>query len=81
MKKGRVILVIIILIVIIVGIFYFTGDGFRCSLEPESGTCKAIFERYYFDSSENICKQFIWGGCGGVVPFKTIEDCQKVCES
>lgn len=50
-----------------------------CQLIPEAGPCKAAFKRYYFDQKEKKCKEFIWGGCNGVVPFETLEDCQKKC--
>lgn len=50
-----------------------------CRKKPDRGPCKAIFEAYYFDSSSRSCKKFIWGGCQGVVPFKTLEDCQNTC--
>jgi hypothetical protein len=48
-----------------------------CSLEPDAGLCNAAFTRYYYDSDERECKEFIWGGCGGVVPFETMEDCEE----
>lgn len=48
-----------------------------CSLVPEIGPCNAAFNRYYFDPKEKKCKSFIWGGCGGVVPFLTLEECQE----
>ncbi|TVQ16641.1 MAG: hypothetical protein EA361_03865, partial [Bacteroidetes bacterium] len=51
----------------------------RCSLEPESGICKARIPKYYFDEIDNECKEFIWGGCGGVVPFDTMEECENQC--
>lgn len=51
----------------------------RCSLEPESGPCKAMFKRYYYDKEDKKCKEFIWGGCDGVVPFETMEECEKQC--
>lgn len=47
-----------------------------CSLEPETGDCKAAIPRYYYDKKEGICKEFIWGGCEGTVPFETLEECQ-----
>jgi hypothetical protein len=50
-----------------------------CMLEPETGPCKAAFERYYYDQEEKTCKMFLWGGCNGVVPFETLEECQKKC--
>ncbi len=50
-----------------------------CRKKPDRGPCKAIFEAYYFDGSSRSCKMFIWGGCQGVVPFKTLQDCQNTC--
>lgn len=51
----------------------------KCSLKPETGPCKALFKKYYYDAGSKTCKSFIWGGCGGVVPFDTLEDCNKAC--
>ena len=51
----------------------------RCDLTPDPGLCKAYFPKYYFDKVEGKCKEFIWGGCNGVVPFDTLEEC-KQCE-
>jgi hypothetical protein len=51
----------------------------KCSLKPETGPCKAFFKKYYYDTGSKTCKSFIWGGCGGVVPFDTVEDCNKTC--
>ncbi len=48
----------------------------KCSQIPEIGSCKAAFKKYYFDKTEKKCKEFIWGGCNGVVPFETLEECQ-----
>ena len=50
-----------------------------CALEPNSGPCQAAIPKWYFDKQEGKCKQFYWGGCGGVVPFDTEEEC-KACE-
>ncbi|KAJ3036222.1 hypothetical protein HDV00_002976 [Rhizophlyctis rosea] len=52
-----------------------------CSLKPETGPCRALFYKYYYDSAAGQCKQFVWGGCGGVVPFQTETECEKSCES
>ncbi|UJH66333.1 BPTI/Kunitz domain-containing protein [Allomuricauda sp. SCSIO 65647] len=46
-----------------------------CGLEPEVGDCDAAIPKYYFDKEEQECKEFIWGGCGGVVPFDSMEEC------
>lgn len=51
----------------------------NCQLTPEPGPCKGAFKMYYFDQEEKTCKSFIWGGCNGVVPFKTLEECQEKC--
>ncbi len=48
--------------------------GNRCSLEPSPGNCYAAITKYYYDQTENECKPFTWGGCGGVVPFETLEE-------
>lgn len=52
----------------------------RCTLEPDPGTCKAAIPKYFFNPAQGICQEFIWGGCGGTVPFETMEDCEKTCE-
>ncbi len=48
----------------------------KCGLEPDPGFCLAAFPKYYFDQEEGKCKQFTWGGCDGVVPFETLEECE-----
>ena len=51
-----------------------------CSSEPERGPCKAEIPRYYFDKDENICKEFIYGGCeGNLNNYETKKDCFKTC--
>lgn len=52
----------------------------RCNLEPDAGFCKAAIPKYYYDKQDKKCKQFTWGGCGGVVPFDTMEECEKQCD-
>jgi hypothetical protein len=49
----------------------------KCSQKGEAGPCKALIKKYYFDPTEKKCKEFIWGGCDGVVPFQTLEECQS----
>jgi hypothetical protein len=52
----------------------------RCNLKPDAGFCNAAIPKYYYDNNEKKCKQFTWGGCGGVVPFDTMEECEKQCD-
>jgi hypothetical protein len=49
---------------------------YLCSLKPEPGNCNASFSKYYFDDITKRCEVFTWGGCGGVVPFNTREECE-----
>ena len=52
-----------------------------CLLVPDPGLCQAAFPRYYYNSETDKCTQFLWGGCGGVVPFETLEECKHACGS
>ncbi len=52
-----------------------------CQLEPDPGLCKAYMPKYYFDKVTNSCQEFIWGGCGGVIPFEMMENCTQQCEN
>ena len=51
----------------------------RCKLAPATGPCKARIPRYFFNQKTKGCEMFIWGGCKGVVPFKTLFHCQRSC--
>ena len=52
----------------------------ECYLEPDSGPCLAYVPMYYYNTDTQACEMFIWGGCGGTVPFENIEDCINSCE-
>ena len=47
----------------------------KCNQVPDAGSCFAAFRRFYFDKTTMTCDTFIWGGCNGVVPFETMEEC------
>ena len=51
----------------------------RCLQKGERGRCRAFFPRFYFDQESGKCMKFIWGGCGGVVPFETMQSCEETC--
>jgi hypothetical protein len=53
----------------------------RCEIEPIAGPCEALIYKYYFDQETQTCEEFMWGGCEGVVPFETMEECQTSCET
>ena len=46
-----------------------------CTLLPDPGPCEAAIPAWYFDNDWGSCTQFTWGGCGGTVPFETLEEC------
>lgn len=50
----------------------------KCNLKPDAGPCEAYIPKFYYDNDTGKCKEFIWGGCDGVVPFDTLEECE-VC--
>ena len=50
-----------------------------CHYIPNAGICLAAIPKYYYDQEENQCMEFTWGGCGGLVPFETLEDCESSC--
>ena len=52
----------------------------RCDLKPEGGPCKGLFWKYYYSPKTKKCEKFVYGGCGGVVPFDTKEECEELCE-
>jgi len=51
----------------------------KCLMKPDKGPCKAIFWKYYFNPKTNRCEEFLYGGCEGVVPFETKEECLTTC--
>ena len=53
----------------------------NCDLLPDPGFCFADIEIFYYNQDTGMCEETFWGGCGGIVPFWTLEDCQNACES
>lgn len=61
---------------IIAGIVFYVGfarnsrgfqvaDGGICSLPAETGPCRGLFPKWYYDSGTKSCKEFTYGGCDG----------------
>ena len=71
---------IILLINIILGQEEQDSLPDECSLLPDPGMCFAAIPKYFYNQDTGLCEQFIWGGCGGVVPFDNIQDCMDACE-
>jgi hypothetical protein len=51
-----------------------------CVAKAKPGKCKGSIPKVYYDFRENRCKTFYWSGCGGFVPYQTMESCVKECE-
>lgn len=46
----------------------------------EKGYCRAVMPRFYYDSLENNCFFFIYGGCqGNANNFRTYAECIDAC--
>ncbi|KAM7178332.1 amyloid-beta precursor protein isoform 1-T1 [Macrochelys suwanniensis] len=53
-----------------------------CSEQAETGPCRAMISRWYFDVTEGKCAPFFYGGCGGNRNnFDSEEYCMAVCGS
>ena len=76
--KSTIRLSILILLVMNCGIGLSQSP---CDLEPDPGPCFAAIPAYYFNQDSQSCAEFIYGGCAGVVPFWTLEECESVCPS
>ncbi|XP_037500619.1 papilin isoform X2 [Rhipicephalus sanguineus] len=52
----------------------------RCMEPPEKGVCRAFMPTWYFDIKLQLCRIFIYGGCGGNDnQFSREKKCQEVC--
>jgi|GEM_PF-727282 len=52
-----------------------------CTLSPDPGPCEAYIPKYFYNQETEQCEEFIWGGCDGVVPFDTMEECEVCIEN
>jgi len=51
-----------------------------CSQPAKPGPCRGSFERWYFDSANDSCMPFTYGGCkGNDNRFNSLDDCQSHC--
>lgn len=67
-------------------IWYFiclcTHASAVCWAQAESGPCRAMLERWYFNPKKRRCVPFLFGGCGGNRNnFESEEYCLAVCGS
>ncbi|XP_060784919.1 tissue factor pathway inhibitor a isoform X2 [Neoarius graeffei] len=51
-----------------------------CALKKDEGPCKALKDRFYFNSDTLRCEHFEYGGCqGNANNFMTLEECEEMC--
>lgn len=51
-----------------------------CNLEPESGSCRGVYKRFYYNPSGQSCLEFEYSGCrGNQNNFLTSEICMSSC--
>ncbi|KAM9352972.1 collagen alpha-6(VI) chain-like [Symphorus nematophorus] len=51
-----------------------------CTLSQDQGGCQNYTMMWFFDTEQNECSRFWYGGCGGNGNrFKTQEDCENLC--
>ncbi|XP_076348776.1 uncharacterized protein LOC143246253 isoform X2 [Tachypleus tridentatus] len=51
-----------------------------CHLPSDTGPCRAYSRNYYYNSENERCEVFVYGGCeGNKNNFKTKEECEETC--
>ena len=51
-----------------------------CSLQPDTGPCKASSFSYYWNINTRQCERFVYGGCGGNYNrFLDAKSCANQC--
>lgn len=51
-----------------------------CQMEADPGPCTAELIKFFYDSTSQRCRQFIYGGCdGNENNFVTEDDCLRTC--
>ncbi|ESN96689.1 hypothetical protein HELRODRAFT_153641, partial [Helobdella robusta] len=51
-----------------------------CSLPAETGPCRNVEEKWYFDVQMQKCLPFQYGGCdGNANNFLTMDECSAAC--
>lgn len=53
-----------------------------CSLPKDKGPCSGMFVRWFYNSSDQVCQEFAYGGClGNLNRFESNEKCIEHCLS
>lgn len=53
-----------------------------CDLLPVAGPCKGRMVRFFYNSANKQCQQFVYGGCqGNDNNFGSQEACERACSA
>ena len=51
-----------------------------CTLQPDVGSCRGVYKRFYYIPERQSCSEFEYGGCrGNQNNFLTNENCMQSC--
>ena len=51
-----------------------------CSMPQETGPCRALVEKFYYNPATRTCEKFSYGGCGGNRNnFESVTSCLRYC--
>ena len=54
----------------------------KCTLQPDTGPCRASIPSYYYNTASGNCEKFIYGGCdGNENRFETAAQCVANCSN
>lgn len=49
-------------------------------MDQDRGNCSNMSSKYFYDRQDGVCKQFMYGGCGGNDNrFDSKQECERQC--
>lgn len=51
-----------------------------CILPYDVGPCQGQFHKWFYDTANGVCREFVYGGCGGNGNrFSSLRECETIC--
>ncbi|XP_076460366.1 PI-actitoxin-Afv2b-like [Babylonia areolata] len=70
----------VLVFLLLTGMVAITTAESICSLPSETGPCRAMIPRYFYDTKSGTCQMFTYGGClGNANNFEKKENCEAAC--